>query len=248
MSDDVWSGNAARVDRTKRDLPARRKPVVAVVMHTTGSGIIGKALKANADPLDYAAEYYARPQSYASHYLIGYDGTIVGTVPENLVAYHAGVSKGRRKLYAKGLDHWRRFVAKGRDLVDTGKVLSRYDDWRDRWPELASPLELIDGPSSNGVTIGVDLLAPLPGEKHPTTQIMWARALVIDLVDRYKLGTVTGSTTDELEIPKRAILRHADVDPLTRSSKRGGWDPPAYAFRALCSQLGVESWPELLSS
>ena len=97
---DVWSGNAARVDRTRRDLPERSKRVEALIIHTTGSGIIGKALAANADPLDHAAAYYAKPKSYASHYLVGYDGTIVGTVPENLVAYHAGVSKSRRKLYS----------------------------------------------------------------------------------------------------------------------------------------------------
>ena len=247
MSKDVWSGNAARVDRTRRDLPSRTKAVTALVVHTTGSGIIGKALKANADPLDYAADYYARPKSYASHYLIGYDGTIVGTVPENLVAYHAGVGKGRRKLYAKG-DDWRRFIAKGRELVDTGEPQGRYDDWVERWPGLTSPLELLDGPSVNGQTIGLDLLAPLPGERHPTTQIMWARALVIDLVDRYHLGTVAGSSVDELEIPKGVLLRHSDVDPITRSSKRGGWDCPAYALRALCAQLGVESWPELSQS
>ena len=245
---DVWSGNAARVDRTQRDLPARSKAVQALIIHTTGSGIIGKALKANADPLDYAAAYYARPKSYASHYLVGYDGTIVGTVPENVTAYHAGVGKSRRRLYAKGSDHWRRFVAKGRELVDTGQIQSRYDDWAERWPGKASPLDLIDGASVNSVSIGIDLLAPLPGERHPTTQIMWARALVIDLVDRYDLGTVAGSLVEELEIPKTAILRHADVDPISRSSKRGGWDPPAYAFRALCAQLGVESWPEPLQS
>ena len=239
---DVWSGNAVRIERTKRDLPARRKDVLAVVIHTTGSGIVGKALKKDVDPLDYAAEYYARKNSYASHYLVGYDGTVVGTVPENLVAYHAGVSKGRRSIYRQGRERWPRHVKKGRELVDTGKSQPRYDDWLERWPDLDSPLDLLPGRSVNAQTIGVDFLAPLPGERHPQEQVMWVRALVMDLVERYKLGTVSGSMVDELDIPKEVVLRHADVDPLSRSSARGGWDPPRYVFEALCTQLGIEAW------
>jgi len=240
---DVWSGDAVRIERTGRDLPARTKPVRAVVIHTTGSGIVSKALKKNIDPLDYAAAYYARKTSYASHYLVGYDGTIVGTVPENLVAYHAGVSKGRRSIYQQGRDRWPRHVKKGKELVDTGKAQGRYGDWLERWPDLDSPLDLLPGRSVNGLTIGVDFLAPLPGEKHPQTQVMWVRALVMDIVQRYKLGAVAGSMIEEIDIPRTVVLRHADVDPLARSTSRGGWDPPRYAFTALCAQLGIEAWP-----
>jgi len=239
---DIWSGNATRIERTQRDLPERGKKVHAVIIHTTGSGIVGKALKKDLDPLDYAASYYARKNSYASHYLVGYDGTVVGTVPENLVAYHAGVSKGRRSIYQQGRGRWPRHVKRGKDIVDTGKHQARYDDWLERWPDLDSPVDLLPGRGVNSQTIGVDFLAPLPGEKHPKTQIMWVRALVMDIVDRYNLGTVSGSLVEELEIPKAAVLRHADVDPLARSTARGGWDPPRYAFEALCAQLGIEAW------
>lgn len=239
---DTWSGNAVRIERTKRDLPARRKEVRAVIVHTTGSGIVVKALKKDLDPLDYAAAYYARKSSYASHYLVGYDGTVVGTVPEQLVAYHAGVGKGQRSTYKQGRERWPRHIKKGKEIVDTGKHQSRYDDWLSRWPDLGSPLDLLPGRSVNEQTIGVDFLAPLPGEKHPKTQVMWVRALVMDIVQRYNLGAVGGSMVEELDIPKESVLRHADVDPLSRSTSRGGWDPPRYVFEALCTQLGIEAW------
>jgi hypothetical protein len=261
MGDDIWSGNATLIDRTKRpatgkgSLPAMGKPV-GVIVHTTGGGIVAKALKKGKDPLAYAAEYYARKNSYGSHYLVAPfaeetysegDDSVVGTVPEQLVAYHSGLGRtsGRVKCYKKGRAVWPRHRIASRKvdgktkkyMKDFGKVLPDYQDWLDRWPGLDSPLDLIPKPWPgagiiNGQFHGVDLLAPEPGAKHTELQVRWVAAIIKDLADRHGW-----------EIHQSTVLRHADVDPFSRSTKRGGWDPPRYVFEMLCDVLGIESWP-----
>jgi len=236
-TDDAWSGLVTRVHRTERDLPARRGQVKAVVVHTTGSGIVLKALKRDEDPLAYAAAYYRGRRAYASHYLVGHDFTradaIVGTVPENLVAYHAGVGRKLAAMYRQGLGVWDT-ARKGPDGLSTGpEPLGRYSDWRERWPGLDGPHGLIKLRAGvNAQTVGVDFLAPEPGERHSDLQIRWVAALVRDVLERHGVPLAKG-----------AVLRHADIDPINRTSKRGGWDPPRYAFEALCEHLGIESWP-----
>jgi len=233
---DVWSPCADRLERTRRDLPERELSAArAVVVHTTGSGIVIKALKKGADPLNYAAEYYARPRSFCSHYLVGHDaeGGIIGTVPEGLIAYHSGVASKRVAAYKRGRQYWmcRRWKS-GTGLVEMLRHDGRYRDWAQRWPQVASPLDLVPRRWVNKRTVGVDLLAPLPGSRHPNEQIVLAAGLINDVCERL-----------EIPIAKGTILRHSDVDPLTRSTKsRGGWDPPRRAFEALCECLGVTPW------
>lgn len=238
---DIWSPIATRIVRTsRRDLILRMRAVAAVIVHTTGGGIVTKALKAGKDPLQYAADYYARPNAYASGYLVGpfaneeYDAagddTIVGTVPDNLVAYHAGVSKARLALYRVGYDIWARHILQGGNLVDTGRVQARYGDWRARWPGADSPLDLLPGfeRGVNAITLSADLLAPEPGHAHADLQCRWMASLVGELLERHGLSPSKGT-----------VLRHSDVDPLTRSSPRGGWDPPQNAFARVCDALGI---------
>ena len=231
---EVWSGLTTKIVKTKRtNLPKRTLDVVAVVVHTTGSGIVAKALKKSLDPQEYAAKYYAGKRSFSSHYLVGHDfsrdDAIIGTVPENLVSYHSGMNKHRRAIYKKGKSVWPRYKKVDGAFVDGGKHLPHYEDWLDRWPNLDSPNDLIPGTSINYRTIGVDFLAPEPGEKHSELQTRWVASLISDILER------TG-----LKIERKTVLRHSDVDPLTRSTRRGGWDPPAYVFRNLCDLLGID--------
>lgn len=244
---DIWSGQATLIERTKRtNLPVRTRPVQAIGIHTTGGGIIVKALKRGEEPFQVAAAYYARARSYASGYLVGAfaedeyeadaDDAIVGTVPDNLVAYHAGVSRGRIAIYRKGRDVWPRHLKRNKVWVDTGKIQPRYADWLARWPELDSPIDLFPGFASgvNSRTLSADLLAPEPGRRHADQQLRWMASLVGDLCERHGLA-----------VTRQTVLRHADIDPLTRSSKRGGWDPPREAFERLAGFLDIgPAWPE----
>jgi len=248
---DIWSGLTTRIVRTKRtNLPKRTRPVHGVVLHTTGGGIITKALKLGEDPLEYAAAYYARAKSYASNYLIGpfsdpdFDGSddvIIGTIHEGLVSYHSSLptSSARYKTYRKGRKTWPRYrigtINGKKTMVDQGKgILPDYKDWLRRWPDLESPLDLNPVPSAgiNRNFVGVDLLAPEPGMKHTELQLRWAAALVSDIFERHGIP-----------LERKRFLRHSDVDPFSRSTKRGGWDPPGYAHERVCELLDLDYWP-----
>lgn len=234
---DVFSPLVNEVVRTKRtDLPARAAKVQAVMIHTTGSGLIANALKAGKDVLAYYAAYYARADAYASGSVVGWEGKVVGTVPDNLIAYHAGVSKTYRAIYAKGTAVWRRHVLENGKLVDKGVPQPHYEDWLARWPTLKSPLDLLTGPGVNSVTIGLDLLAPVAGAQHGETQLQKMAALIREIAGRQ--GIV---------VKKETVLRHSDIDPFSRSTSRGGWDPPRSAFERLCTILGFDAWPRNVS-
>ena len=217
---------------SKRALQPRPGPVGCVIAPTTGGGIVATAIRRGLDPLDYAADHYARPDVFASHYLVGWAGEVIQTVPEAVVALHAGVSTERRKLYRRGLAVWRRHVLRAGKLADAGVVLGRYADWRQRWPDLTGPHQLVRPGGVNAQSVGVDLLAPPPGETHREPQIAATGRLVADVLGRHALVA-----------SRETVLRHADVDPLTRTSAAGGWDPPWYAFVQLCSWLGFPAAP-----
>ena len=235
---DIWSPAADPIIRTKRPikapgvrngLPLRKRVPTVIIIHTTGSGIIIKALKRGLDPREYAAAYYAGLRAFSSGYLVGWDKHVVGTVPEQLVAYHTGSSRERAAAYRRGYDYWSRYTwVHGSGLVRLKRGDKRYEGWKRRWPDLESPLELPTGRYPNFVSVGVDLLAPPPGEPHPQAQLAMAAGLVLDIADRW-----------EIELSKTTLLRHVDCDPATRSNKRGGWDPPMGAFRDLCARVGV---------
>ncbi|MBM3466127.1 MAG: N-acetylmuramoyl-L-alanine amidase [Armatimonadetes bacterium] len=236
---DIWSGLATRFARTRRALSPRTLPPQAVVVHTTGGGIIAKALKAGDEPIERALAWYSAEKSYTSGYLVGAfgeeghdddDDAVAGIVPDNLVALHAGVGKDRMALYAGGLAKWTRHVLAEGVLRDTGKPQPRYDDWKARWPGMESPMDILRGfqKGVNARTLSLDLLAPVPGKGHTPMQIQWTASLVADLLKRHNLAP-----------SKLTVLRHSDLDPLARSSAAGGWDPPTGAFKSLLSWMGV---------
>lgn len=230
--EETWSPLIARIQKTKRKLRKRKlEDVVGVVVHTTGRGIVGKAVKKKKDPFQYALDYYCGPKAYTSHYLMGWDGSVVGIVPEDERAYHAGVSTTRKNLYKAGLDTWTRWLKplnakkppnKG-DIVDRdgsmvlyGRPFGGYAQWKRRWAGVTdNPRDIMKDP--NGQSIGLDLL-PAPKDKggvHPGgfTDDQQA-ALPLFLSDcRRRYGR------------KLILVGHSDVDPITRTNSNGSWDP-----------------------
>lgn len=232
---ETWSPLTASVVKSRRKLhPRSVNKVGAILVHTTGSGIVAKARKMGRDPLDHAVAHYAGPKAYTSHYVMGWDGAIVGIVPENERALHAGVSDERRRLYQAGFATWARWLrplnpakpplpAKVMDR-DDGMVLYRdlfagHLWWPRRWPLLPDPTRITSDP--NGTTIGMDLL-PAPeaeGGVHP--------------------GGFTDAQRDSLDVwvadvRRRLdrilpVLGHADVDPIVRCDAKGPWDPRCLA-------------------
>ncbi len=225
---------ATRTISALRPLPSRSGPVQAVIIHTTGSGIVRRALREGLQEekeiLDYCAGRMTRPWAYSPHYLVGWDGTIINLVPEGTVAYHAALPRKHVRIYKRGIGIWKQH--RGREPEKTDRILQRYDEWSDRWPELDNPVQLV-GPGVNSVTIGCDLLAPVPGEQHPLEQLQKMAYLVLDVLQAHGLV-----------VERRTVLRHSDVAPFTRFTKRGGWDPPRASFETICATLGLQAWPD----
>src|SRR5438132_882085 len=63
---------------TEAPLPARTKPVQAIIIHTTGSGSTWQQI----------LNFYTDKNGYQPHYAIETDGTIHRTADESLVAWH----------------------------------------------------------------------------------------------------------------------------------------------------------------
>lgn len=207
------SGLSPLVDlnlHTLRDVQDRTEPVYGVAVHCTGGGIVDKALSKNADPLEYAVQYYLRPDSFFAHYVIGFDGTLAQIADEHERASHIGFPADDRAAYLTGA--W-----------SSRLPLSYVAAWRARWPGLKSPAHLFPGPSPNNVYVGVELLVWRPGcsptprgaGKYTDAQYTALADLCRDVAKRWGFP---------LQQAGRVVC-HEDINPLERTSNGQGWDP-----------------------
>lgn len=217
MTDTAFSPLAHPFQHQLRDVADRTIPVFGIAAHQTGSSVVEEALREGADPLEYAAEYYQKPDSYFAHYVIGHNGEIIQIAGENERAPHIGFDPADRLAYLNG--SW---VTKL-----PAELVTR---WKDLWPTVKSPAHLFPGPSPNNAYVGVEMLPIVDGcEWKPAA---WLKAgkftdhqhyalveLAIDIAARQKLspGWHLGSR----------LVTHEEVNPFTRSTKKppAGWDP-----------------------
>jgi N-acetyl-anhydromuramyl-L-alanine amidase AmpD len=204
--------SVATLPRT--DATDRTAPVYGVVVHTTGSSIVDKALKNRQTPLDAALAYY-RTSPYFAHYVIGYGGETAQVADEHEKAMHVGWGQEARGAFLSG--RW----------MDT-LPRAYCDAWHARWPAYVSPAHLFPGESVNNVTVGVELLPWRPGcpmIHQPEGALRYSKAqhvavarLAEDIATRW--GFPPGwSRTGRL-------AGHEDLNPLERVTKSGlGWDP-----------------------
>lgn len=202
----------AKVDRL-RDVADRSPSVFGVAVHCTGSGIVEKALKQGAEPLEYAVAYYLRPESYFAHYVVGFDGTIAQIADEHERAPHIGLPAADRQAYLGG--SWKSRLS--------GSFVNA---WRARWPGRSSPSHLYPGPSPNNAYVGIELLVWIDGcegephrhgMKYTTAQHNSIADLASDIASRWKLPSDWHASG--------RLACHEDISPLTRTSKGKGWDP-----------------------
>lgn len=91
--------------------------------------------------------------------------------------------------------------------------------WRDRWPELDNPAELLAlgrGRYINRETVAIDVI-PLPDAgavQFSEASLDTAARLGRELAARY-----------DLTLERRHHLAHSDLDPWGRGTSAGGWDP-----------------------
>lgn len=202
-----------------KDGPDRTAPVFGVAVHTTGSTAVETAQKKGADPLEYLVAYYAKPDSYSAHYVIGYNGMIIQIADEQEKAQHIGFSPEDRSAFLTGA--WEKKLPK--EFVEL---------WKKAWPGCKSPAHLFPGPSPNNVYVGVELLPivknnakPMrPGLLYTEEQHSAVASLIVDVSKRW-----AGSWAENWWYGKGHLVGHEDVNPLQRTTKKppAGWDPGA---------------------
>jgi N-acetyl-anhydromuramyl-L-alanine amidase AmpD len=188
----------------------------SIIIHTTGYGVGLKRInERNTDELATIGSVYAKRMSsvlkYKGHFLIDHVGIVYHFIPLDEVAWHTGSSK-RNKL----------------------KKEKPFDWWALRWKEMGYPTELPswEGNSPNKVSVGIDLLAHGNG------------AIVSGYTDKQyeSLARLIKALCADLEIPvdRKYIVGHEDVDPISRGSKKAGWDPGKFDYDRLLSLISIE--------
>lgn len=194
----------------------RRNPVSCIIIHTAGAGPWKRWKKGkHATPFAAAIDIYQRLTDAGPHYVVGQDeDQVVRTCPDDLCAWGVGTSKWnhRGKRYQKR--SWAR---------------ERHAWWKESFPDLASPLALLDGhawrPSKgssrfsvNANALHIEVSPPVSGPRDPWSDACWnqLRSLVLALRQHHGLEAF------------RAVLTHSEVHPLSRTTRTGmPWDPGA---------------------
>lgn len=188
----------------------KMKTVWGVLYHTSGLGIVERAVRSHRKPIEVALEWYRGKSGV--HYVIDYDGTIYQMLEDDRRGAHAGVSLTERMTFLTG--RWLR----------KGKLSKRAIQlWRARWPGKKSPQHLYPTSSPNSCYIGVEML-PL---RTPRANGLWfteaqhdsARMLALDIGARHALPYGWMNTS--------RLVGHEDINAFTRWDKNGGWDPGA---------------------
>jgi hypothetical protein len=229
--------------QTLKDTDDRSAPCYGLAVHTTGSSIVAKARKEGADPLEFAVAYYLQPESYWSHYLIGWSGQIIQISDERERAQHIGMTAVDRAKYASGA--WVKEVSAATSVF-----------WDLEWSRFArSPNDLYPGKSPNNVYIGVELLPVDDKAKKSWDDKDWWKSGV-----RFTLQQHWSVVELAKDIAKRhgwpdywwksgRLVGHEDVSPLQRQDKGGGWDVGALRntayfkmplIRAHCGGAGLD--------
>ena len=190
----------------KGDLSPRSADVVSVVVHTTGGGILSRfaregAKKGDASPFETAVRVYTKIMGASGHYVVGQRGECVQVVPESFAAWHVGGAKSA--IYAH-----RMWATPGLEW------------WGKRWPGLTGPRALAGGNlwrggSCNDGAIGIEVVPPIEGARHPWSPACWAAlaALVRDIAARH-----------HVPLQREYIPTHSDAHPIARSAKGAPWD------------------------
>lgn len=206
--------------KTPRGNERETKEINSIIIHTTGYGAgLKRIVEKHGDDLAQIGLSYAHRMAsilkYKGHFLIDHIGVIYQFLPVSEVGWHTGSSK-KRLLRSQKPKDW----------------------WKARWPDFEKPIDLpswkTNSPNYNSV--GIDLLAHGSGAISDT----YTKAQYDSLIKLIK------ALCEDLEIPieRKFIVGHEDVDPISRSNKRGGWDPGNFDWEVLMTGLSAPE-PEL---
>lgn len=208
---------------------ARGLPLYGIVVHTTGSGIIGSGNEDTA--LNKAVEIYTN--SGGPHYVISWSGKIVAVVAdERIRGAHAGLANTPTAAVNAYLARsgWEQMLsARGAQL------------WHERWPGRRSPADIVPDGNMNNINtlyLGIEMIpitgggavfAPpmYPGARFTRAQHVALRDLINDIARRHNFPAgwnSKGSTR---------LVEHSDLNPVERDSPSLPlWDAGS-AFKAI---------------
>ena len=208
-----------------KDVANRTIDVFGVAVHTTGESIVTDAMKHGANPLEYAAEYYFKPDSYFAHYVVGHNGVIVCIADELEKAPHVGFAAEERQAFLSGA--WQSQLP--------AELVAR---WKLTWIGYKSPAHLFPGPSPNNAYIGIEMLPVVKGcgyspppwlktGRYSAAQCFAVAALTKDIAARWGFPPAWTRTG--------RLAGHEDLNPLQRHTNKppAGWDP---------GSLRADSW------
>lgn len=202
--DPDWCSFAVRSPATaKKRNPMPSGVPYGIMIHTTGRGVISKAVQRGTTPVDEALNYYLK--TCGVHYLNGYDGTLIQMLPDDRFGAHAGVSEIHRKKMLSG--EWKRDFS-----------INVVSLWEKRWPGVKSPQHLFPTTSPNGSYIGV--------ENVPKMNLQYTDAQYETLIQLCFERGLAHNWPEGWHRTSR-LLCHEDTSPYTRWDSGGGWDPGA---------------------
>lgn len=213
----------------KNARPASLTPT-HIVIHVTGTNSFAEVKKT-----------FLKPNSVSAHYLITKSGELFQFVQDAERAWHAGVDSNTRKLYRKGFARWSRYLkyfnwykAYPNDAVyldgDLNPVWEKaeavfvatsdeitwphFDYFRQRWPDMETPVNFGFDPDPNNYSIGIEILSVGAKTKDKTAysdeMYKTLKRLIQNLSTKYGIPRAKGR-----------IVGHEDVNPIGRF----GWDP-----------------------
>lgn len=189
--------------------------VHGLVVHTTGSRIVKRAVKRGADPVRLAAAYYER--STGTTYVIDYDGTIWQVASEHERAW--GVGTHAQIAAERDPRGWQAVVS---------PVMARL--WTDVWGTERTPLSILPA-HPNACMAHVEVVplprarrlseAAAPGLWYTEAQHRAVATLAVDIARRNDFAHIANWW---LPGQHSRLVEHADITPASRSDKHGSWD------------------------
>lgn len=216
----------------------RAGPARALVIHTTGGGVVRRHEREGAryheeTPFDTACRVYRTIMDASGHYVVGQAGQIAQVVPEDLCAWHVGGGRSAPYWSRWGWGHG-----------------ERYDWWRERWPGLDSPRDLADGHLWDPYVIGPGLAARAraPRSWGRRSANAWSVGVEVEHADEWapeawrSLARLVGDVAARHGIPlaREHVPTHSDVHPLSRTTRYGSpWDPSprAWSWERMATEL-----------
>lgn len=185
--------------KTHQTRPKRSHNPICLILHSTGSLHEGKIR-------DY---YQDNSSGVCPHFLVLRDGRVQQFEELDRIAYHTGMSDDEERWYRAGRSVWTHRDKDGKALKEP---YPGYKEWLDRWPKLASPLELPSGAAPNRNSVGIELVA----ERGQCTDEQYETLAQLILTVAEDL---------RMELGEDRILTHGWANPIARCDKYGLTDP-----------------------